>query len=55
MLFQSVSKLVDDSGFLDFWIQNPIPEEFDLGMRIYLRVLQISARAKFKKPNKLTC
>lgn len=48
---QRASNEVDDFGFLDLGIHSPLSEEFELGMRIYLRTLQISARARFKRPN----
>jgi len=52
--FNSLSRLrtlSDHRGLLDVWINQPMPEEFELSMRIYLRALQISARAKFSKEN----
>jgi len=48
--FNSLSRLralSDHRGLLDVWKDQPMPNEFELSMRIYLRALQISARAKF--------
>lgn len=52
--FNSLSRLrslSDHRGLLDVWIDQPMPEDFELAMRIYLRALQISTRAKFSKEN----
>lgn len=43
--------LFDHRGLLDVWINQSMPDGFELAMRIYLRALQISTRAKFSKEN----
>ncbi|MEG3853165.1 hypothetical protein [Microcoleus sp. Z1_C4] len=45
----SMEILVDDRGLLSLWGSLPLPEQMDLGIRIFLRGLQIAARHKYGK------
>jgi hypothetical protein len=39
---------VNDAGLLALWIESPLPQDMDLGIRLHLRGLQITLRRKWK-------
>ncbi len=40
---------IDDGGLLALWSEQPLPEQMDLGIRLSIRGLQISARNKYQR------
>lgn len=42
-----IDELVDDGGLLLLWCNQPLPEQMDLGLRIYVRGLQVAVGHKY--------
>ena len=47
--FRAIDEQINDYGLLSMWIDLPIPQQMRLGLRLYIRGLQISIRQKLGK------